>query len=80
MQTRLEMFGHRFRRARRPHKCWACGETITAGERYFVTTGKLDGAMWSVKHCRKTCECTAEMIDQNPQTWPSLLYAECVAC
>ena len=37
------------------------------GEGYFRTTGTVGGKMFSVKHCRKTCECTAEMLDQNPQ-------------
>ena len=64
---KVNIFGCGWRRAAKEHTCWLCGETIAKGEGYFRTTGTVGGKMFSVKHCRKTCECTAEMLDQNPQ-------------
>ncbi|QXN71566.1 hypothetical protein RCIROH_67 [Rhodobacter phage RcIroh] len=63
----VNIFGGGWQRAAKEHTCWLCGETIAKGEGYFRTTGTVGGKMFSVKHCRKTCECTAEMLDQNPQ-------------
>lgn len=76
MTDTLDMFGHEYRKARKVHTCWTCSGTIAIGEKYFITSGKINGTMFAVKHCRKTCECTAEMIDQNPQVWPQVLHAE----
>ena len=63
----VNIFGGGWQRAAKEHTCWLCGENIAKGEGYFRTTGTVGGKMFSVKHCRKTCECTAEMLDQNPQ-------------
>lgn len=65
-ESDFEMFGHTYQTARMTHNCWCCGRNIEVGECYFRTNGKLKGRMFSVKHCRSTCECTAEMLDQNP--------------
>ena len=70
----FDLFGHSYQRARQAHSCWCCGKTINVGDRYFKTTGKLDGKIFSVKHCRVTCECTAEMLDQNPQLRPAVFH------
>lgn len=61
----LELFGGGFQRARKIHECWTCGRKIQVGETYYKTNGKYDGNMFSVKHCRQTCETTPELIDQN---------------
>jgi hypothetical protein len=64
--TNFNLFGGGFQRAKKDHTCWCCGRVISKGEGYFKTTGTMNGKIFSVKHCRKTCECTAEMLDQNP--------------
>jgi len=76
MTKGLQLFGHDYHRARKTHQCWTCGRQIEIGERYFKTKGTIDGAFFSVKHCRTKCECTAELIDQNPQVWPRVLYCD----
>ena len=63
----VNIFGGGYQRAAKEHTCWLCGETIAKGEGYFRTTGTVGGKMFSVKHCRKKCECTADLLDQNPQ-------------
>lgn len=63
----VKIFGGGWQRAAKPHVCWLCGEIIPKGDGYFRTAGTVDGKMFSVKHCRKTCECAAEFLDQNPQ-------------
>lgn len=70
----VTLFGGDYQRARKEHICWLCGDTIPVGTGYFKTTGKLDGRMFSVKHCRSKCECTAEMLDQNPNLAPAVFH------
>lgn len=60
------LIGGNWQKARKEHTCWLCGETIVKGEGYYRTSGTVGGKFFSVKHCRQTCECTAEMLDQNP--------------
>ncbi len=67
---KLNLFGGGWQRANKEHVCWQCGETIAKGEGYFRTAGTVDGKMFSIKHCRKTCECTAELLDQNRDLAP----------
>lgn len=38
-----EFYKARWPKARKPHKCCECGQTIAAGERYCRVTGKWDG-------------------------------------
>lgn len=64
---KFEMFGGGFQRARKEHNCWCCGRKINKGEGYWKTKGKVGGRMFEVKHCRTTCECVPEILDQNPQ-------------
>ncbi len=66
MTPQINLFGGGWQRANKEHVCWCCGEPIAKGEGYFRTAGTVDGRMFSIKHCRRTCECTAEMLDQNP--------------
>lgn len=70
----MNIFGGGYQRAAKAHTCWLCGETIQKGAGYFRTAGTLDGKMFSVKHCRTTCECAAEMLDQNPHLAPSVFH------
>lgn len=70
--TDLKLFGFSYQRAAKDHKCWLCGDPIPKGTAYFRTAGTLDGRMFSVKHCRNKCECTAEMLDQNPHLAPAV--------
>lgn len=70
----FKLFGGGYRKARKSHVCWCCGKTIEPGEGYFSTCGNMNGSMFSVKHCRKTCECTAELLDQNPDLRPAVFY------
>ena len=63
--SQMNLFGGGWQRAAKAHVCWCCARTIEKGEGYFKTTGTLHGKMFSVKHCRTTCECTGEMLDQN---------------
>lgn len=68
----LNLFGSAYQSARKEHKCWLCGDSIPKGTKYFRTAGSLDGRMFSVKHCREECECTAEVLDQNPHLSPAV--------
>ncbi|PTX49079.1 hypothetical protein IQ03_02446 [Gemmobacter caeni] len=68
----LQIFGHQWRRAAKDHTCWLCGGRISRGEGYFISTGTVDGKMFSVKHCRSKCECAAETLEQNPHLWPAV--------
>lgn len=70
--TEVSLFGGGWQRARKEHTCWCCGRVIPKGEGYFRTAGTVDGRMFSVKHCRTKCECTAELLDQNPRLAPAV--------
>lgn len=77
------IFGHRYWRARKDYTCWLCGGTIAKGSGYLRTAGTVKGRMFSVKHCREKCECTAEVLEQNPHLaqavfHPTLSVWECV--
>jgi hypothetical protein len=63
----VNIFGGGYQRARKDHTCWTCGQPIPKGERFFRTACTVNGKMFTVKHCRIRCECTSEMLDQNPQ-------------
>lgn len=70
----INIFGGSYQRARKDHTCWLCGDTIAKGTAYFRTSGVFDGKMFSVKHCRATCECTGEMLDQDPHLHPAVFH------
>ena len=42
-----------WRTARKPHRCYACRETIHPGHRYRYTSGIWDGTPHSFKHCAR---------------------------
>lgn len=62
----ISIFSHGYERARQDYTCWCCGEVILNGASYFTTGGTVEGRFFKVKHCRSKCECTSEMLDQNP--------------
>ncbi len=70
--TNAGLIGSQYRLAAKSHVCWLCGETIQPGEAYWRVFGKYAGRFYTVKHCRKTCEITWEVIEQNPQFWKYL--------
>lgn len=49
------------RRARKPHECTACGETIPAGVTYRRTATLYDGHWETFKHCAR-CEAMVDAI------------------
>ena len=46
-----EFYHELIRRARKPHRCCECGETIARGQSYERATGKSDGTIWAVSTC-----------------------------
>ena len=42
-----------WRKARKEHRCFACRETIRAGDRYHVIAQVYDGGLSRVKHCAR---------------------------
>lgn len=42
-----------WRRARREHRCCACGETVRVGDRYRDTWGVWSGDVDTMKHCAR---------------------------
>lgn len=40
-------------RARKPHRCYGCGETIPVGKTYAKTRFLFDGSWGGWKHCRR---------------------------
>ncbi len=42
-----------WRRARKSHDCYSCGEQIRSGDLYHYTSGIWDGAPDSFKHCAR---------------------------
>lgn len=67
----FELIAHKYQRARSQHKCWCCGQPIRVGEKYFRTSGNMNGKMFTVKYCR-ACECTADMLDQRSDIRPAV--------
>ena len=43
----------RWQRARKPHRCGACGETIRVGDRYHIAVSIQDGDFSSFQHCAR---------------------------
>lgn len=57
-----EVWNSRVRKARKAHKCCACGEKIRAGDRYWYTSGVFDGTGFDYKHCVR-CWTVIDMLD-----------------
>jgi len=45
-----------WRKARKTHRCWYCGEDIVPGERYHVWNGMTDGQFGTTKTHRECNE------------------------
>lgn len=46
-----ELYVETWRRARRPHRCGECRETIAPRSRYLRVVGKSDGRIWTALLC-----------------------------
>jgi len=53
-----------WRRARKPHRCIACHETITPGDLYWAFSGLWDGSWSSGKQCAR-CQAIFEFLRSN---------------
>ena len=54
----------RWRKARKPHRCCACGETIRPGDHYHFTSGVWDGYPDSFKHCARCYRIWEKVLDR----------------
>jgi hypothetical protein len=52
------------RKARKPHKCYWCGETINAGDKYRAVAGFYGGEFYSRKECKKCADVLDEFYCQ----------------
>lgn len=50
-------------KARKPHKCFECGETIPAGARYKRASGKWEGQMETYHFCAGCDEAAGEFVE-----------------
>lgn len=51
------------RKARKPHRCDYCGETIEKGERYQIATLKFDGELYNWRNHERCGRIAAEIWD-----------------
>lgn len=58
-----DVYHRRFRKARKPHRCYACRETIRAEDYYQYTSGVFDGRGFDYKHCIR-CSRTLNLLDE----------------
>jgi hypothetical protein len=65
-------------KARKPHRCVSCRETIPAGEEYEHHAGKYDGFFYSDKLCRRCCYDRNRIVEHElaegcwwDESWPS---------
>lgn len=61
-------------KARKPHKCTWCGETIKAGEQYHRRTGiDDDGLFWTMEIHLECLKAEEEILKKDPnyydETW-----------
>jgi len=54
-----------FRKARKPHRCYACREEIPAGHRYHVVVQIYDGDVTEFKHCARCWALAMEIMHMN---------------
>jgi len=65
--------GHfEWRRARRPHRCDACGETVPKGDLYFSYRGVYDGSWHGVKQCARCQALYAFLVAARPREYISM--------
>jgi hypothetical protein len=48
-----QCWSEKWRKARKPHRCCACGETIQPGHTYHYLSGIWDGSAEDYKHCAR---------------------------
>ncbi len=66
-------------KARKPHRCSACGATIQAGDEYESISGKSDGYFWVSKVCRRCCYDRYRIVEHElaegckwQEAWPAV--------
>lgn len=62
-----EEVDRRWQRARKPHRCGACRETIPAGHRYHVVLTAIDGSMDTFRHCARCWQICEALWAQGAQ-------------
>jgi hypothetical protein len=60
-----ELYVETWRRARKPHRCGECKQTIPPGSRYLRVVGKESGTIWTVLLCEPCNEILHEFADGN---------------
>ena len=65
-----------WRKARKAHRCWECGEPIRPGERYQHVTGMWDGDWLRFKTCAD-CVDTRIQVHDLADFWPAFGQAAC---
>lgn len=53
--------------ARKQHRCYACRETIRAGQRYAYFVAKCDGELSCYHYCLRCKAILYHLIDVNPE-------------
>jgi hypothetical protein len=51
----MEFFSSTMHKARKPHKCEACGKTIQPGDTYRMENGKWEGDFFTRAWCEDCC-------------------------
>lgn len=64
----------RWHRARKEHRCCACGESIKPGDRYHVTSGMWDRRFESHKQCAR-CRRVWEKLQDAPSEYEPIPFA-----
>jgi hypothetical protein len=66
-------------KARKPHRCEACGDSIQAGDTYQRQAGKCDGYFHSFAVCRRCCYDVVRVVEHElaegcfwQEAWPSI--------
>ena len=57
-----------WRKARKEHKCVACGETIRAGDRYHFVSQK-DDTFGTFKHCARCWTLGEAILEAGADSW-----------
>ena len=62
-----EAYRETVRKARKEHRCYACGETIRRGDRYRYTSGVWDGRGESFRHCLQCAAILSHLTDMGAE-------------
>lgn len=75
----VEFWHEETRKARKPHRCDACRETIAKGDQYTYQSGKYDGEFFDDHMCRRCCYDTARVVIHEleegcywSEAWPTV--------